>query len=103
MAKTDLENQFWNHVKCGADMPKQAPDMMLHAYGFYKQATVGDVDSVRPDSTSDVVSTFKYDQWERMKGMSKEEAMTKYIEFIKNLFKEQGLQIETYLKAIKAK
>jgi diazepam-binding inhibitor (GABA receptor modulating acyl-CoA-binding protein) len=103
MANTDLENQFWNHVKCGADMPKQAPDTMLFAYGFYKQATVGDVDTVRPESSSDVVSALKHDQWERMKGMSKEDAMLKYIEFIKNLFKEQGLELEMYLKAVKEK
>jgi diazepam-binding inhibitor (GABA receptor modulating acyl-CoA-binding protein) len=103
MANTDLENQFLDHVKCGADMPKQAPDTMLHAYGFYKQATVGDVGAERPESSSDVVSTFKYDQWERMKGMSKEDAMLKYIEFIENLFKEQGLELETYLKAVKEK
>mgnify|MGYP000111863385 FL=1 len=103
MANTDLENQFLDHVKCGADMPKQAPDTMLHAYGFYKQATVRDVGAERPESSSDVVSTFKYDQWERMKGMSKEDAMLKYIEFIENLFKEQGLELETYLKAVKEK
>ena len=35
--------------------------------------------------------------------MSKEDAMKKYIEFIRNLFEEQGLRIETYLKAIKEK
>ena len=103
MNNIDLESRFLDHVKCGAEMPKQAPDTMLYAYGFYKQATVGDVDTERPDSTSDVVSTFKYDQWERMKGMSKEDAMLKYIEFIENLFKEQGLELETYLKAVKEK
>lgn len=103
MTNSDLENQFWDHVKCGAEMPKQAPDTMLFAYGYYKQATEGDVNTVRPEASSDVVKTFKYDQWERMKGMSKEEAMLKYIEFIKNLFEEQGLKIETYLKAVKEK
>ena len=103
MANTDLENQFRDHVKCGADMPKQAPDTMLHAYGYYKQATEGDVDTERPEASSDVVSTFKHDQWERMRGISKEEAMLKYIDFIKNLFEEQGLRIENYLKALKEK
>jgi len=97
MSQTELEIEFWNYVKCGEGMPKQAPDKMLIAYGYYKQATVGDLVEIRPKENSDVVRTFKYDQWERMKGMTKDEAMAKYIAFIKQLFKEQGLKIESYI------
>ncbi|MCT4624592.1 MAG: acyl-CoA-binding protein [Schleiferiaceae bacterium] len=99
MANSELENEFWDYVKAGRDMPKQAPDTMLFAYGYYKQATEGDVKGERPDSSSEVVNAFKYDQWTRMKGMTKEEAMKNYINFIRKLFKEQGLRIEAYLKA----
>ena len=101
MAKSDLENEFWNYVRCGSEMPKQAPDTMLYAYGFFKQATEGDIDAERPETSSDVVSAFKHDQWKRMKGMGRDEAMKKYIKFIENLFKEQGLEIEKYLKTLK--
>lgn len=97
MSQTELEIEFWNYVKCGEGMPKQAPDKMLIAYGYYKQATVGDLAENRPETNSDVVRTFKHDQWGRMKGMEKEEAMTKYIAFIKQLFQEQGLKIESYI------
>lgn len=99
MSQSELETEFWNYVKCGREMPKQAPDIMLIAYGYYKQAIEGDVKGVRPDSTSDVVPAFKFDQRERMKGLSREEAMKKYIEYIKALFEEQGLKIKEYLKA----
>ncbi len=96
MSNSELEIEFWNYVKCGEGMPKQAPDNMLIAYGYFKQATVGDLIETRSEENSDVVRTFMYDQWERMKGMGKEEAMTKYIAFIKKLFIEQGLKEEAY-------
>ena len=97
MDQSELEKEFWNFVKCGADMPKQAPDKMLIAYGYYKQATVGDVNTSRPKNSSDIVRTFMYDQWERMKGMSREDAMRSYIDYIRQLFKEQNLKVETFL------
>ena len=95
MTDQQLEKEFFNYVKHGADMPKQAPDNMLIAYGFFKQATVGDVDKNRPNSNSDVIRALMFDQWERMKGMSKEAAMRAYIDHIKKLFKEQGLAMKS--------
>lgn len=85
MAKSTLEIAFWEHVEIGRNMPKQAPDVMLIAYGFFKQATEGDNNQPRPTENSDVVRTFMHDQWKRLAGMSREEAMTKYINFIKEL------------------
>ena len=91
MATSELEKEFWKHVDIGRNLPKQAPDVMLIAYGFYKQAIVGDNSNERPTENSDVVRTFMHDQWKRLEGMSREEAMTKYIHFIKELvIKNQG-------------
>lgn len=85
MAKTDLEQEFRKYVEIGRNLPKQAPDVMLIAYGFYKQAIEGDNHHPRPTENSDVVRTFMHDQWKRLEGMPTDEAMTKYIEFIKQL------------------
>jgi acyl-CoA-binding protein len=85
MAKTDLEQEFWKYVEIGRNLPKQAPDVMLIAYGFYKQAIEGDNHNTRPTENSNVVRTFMHDQWKRLEGMATEEAMTKYIEYIKQL------------------
>ena len=54
---------------------------------------MGDVNSPRPNGNSDVIRAFMHDQWERMKGMSKQEAMQAYIDYIKQLFKEQGIAL----------
>lgn len=85
MLQQDLEKEFLEYVEIGRNLPKQAPDVMLIAYGFYKQAIEGDITESRPTENSDVVRTLMYDQRKRMEGMSTEEAMTKYIEFIKKL------------------
>lgn len=83
-----MEEEFNRHVEMGRNLPKQAPDRMLIAYGYYKQATEGDNDYPRPDQNSDVVRTFMYDQWSRLKGMTKKEAQERYIQFIKELMIE---------------
>ena len=88
MATSELEKEFWKYVEIGRNLPKQAPDVMLIAYGFYKQAIAGDNDNQRPTENSDIVRTFMHDQWKRLEGMQQEEAMTKYINFIKELVKK---------------
>jgi diazepam-binding inhibitor (GABA receptor modulating acyl-CoA-binding protein) len=85
MASTHLEEEFWKYVEIGRNLPKQAPDVMLIAYGYYKQAIKGDNHNPRPTENSDVIRTFMHDQWKRLEGMGNEEAMTKYINYIKKL------------------
>jgi acyl-CoA-binding protein len=85
MQQTELEQEFKKYVEIGRDLPKQAPDVMLLAYGFFKQAIKGDNNQTRPTENSSVVDTLKYDQWKRLQGMTQSEAMTKYIAFIKEL------------------
>lgn len=93
MLEPNLEKEFYEYVELGRNLPKQAPDKMLIAYGYYKQATVGDNELQRPLNGNNIVKTFMHDQWCRMKGMSKEEAMSKYISYIKGMMKEAGTKI----------
>lgn len=60
-------------------------DELLDTYGYYKQATVGDINTDRPDGWFDAKGKAKWDKWESRKGMSKEEAEKKYIELIQTL------------------
>ncbi|NVK28281.1 MAG: acyl-CoA-binding protein [Flavobacteriia bacterium] len=83
-----LNHEFKKYVELGRSMPKQAPDRMLIAYGYFKQATEGDNNEDRPTSNSDIVRTFMHDQWKRLRGMTREEAMRKYISYIKELHME---------------
>jgi diazepam-binding inhibitor (GABA receptor modulating acyl-CoA-binding protein) len=87
--KMTLQEEFDKYVQLGNNMPPQTADNMLIAYGFYKQATVGDNNEVRPQESSNVVQTFKHDAWKRLEGMPMDEAKKKYIQLIKKLLKEQ--------------
>lgn len=95
MSQSEVEKEFLKYVEIGRNLPKQAPDVMLIAYGFYKQAISGDNVEDRPSENSDVVRTFKHDQWKRLEGMPVQEAMKKYTDLIKELV----LQNESASKA----
>ncbi|XP_034042638.1 acyl-CoA-binding protein isoform X2 [Thalassophryne amazonica] len=74
---------------------KQKPtdDEMLQIYSLYKQATVGDVNTARPGMISlDFTGKAKWDAWDKRKGMSKEEAMEKYIELVEEMKQKYGLE-----------
>lgn len=59
-------------------------DSLLHLYSLYKQATQGDASGKRPGML-DMVGRAKYDAWAKVKGISSEEAMKKYVALVKKL------------------
>ncbi|KAF9510297.1 hypothetical protein BS47DRAFT_1373350 [Hydnum rufescens UP504] len=54
-------------------------DDRLQFYAYYKQATVGDVNTARP-GILDFVGKAKWDAWEKVKETTKEDAKAKYVE-----------------------
>merc|ERR1711990_379645 len=56
----------------------------LELYSLFKQANVGDVNTSRP-GIFDLTGKAKWDAWEKKKGMSKEDAMTAYINKVAEL------------------
>lgn len=99
MKETNLNEEFKKHVELARDLPKQAPDKMLIAYGYFKQATEGDNTHDRPTSNSDIVRTFMHDQWKRLRGMSQADAMHKYIAYIQELLVEVEAPVASTEKA----
>lgn len=63
---------------------KPSNDTLLKMYAYYKQATVGDVYTEKPGGF-DFVAAAKYNAWENLKGMSKEDAMQSYILLVQSL------------------
>lgn len=59
-------------------------DMMLKLYALYKQGSSGDVSGDKP-GFFDFVATAKYEAWEGLKGLSKDDAMQQYIDLVKSL------------------
>lgn len=78
-----IDALFNEYVDIANAMPTQTADNMLIAYGFYKQATVGDNHEQRPSESSNVVQTLKHDAWKRLMGMTQEVAKQKYVEHVK--------------------
>ncbi|XP_030341852.1 acyl-CoA-binding protein isoform X1 [Strigops habroptila] len=63
---------------------------MLDIYSHYKQATVGDVNTDRPGML-DFKGKAKWDAWNALKGMSKEDAMKAYIAKVEELKGKYGI------------
>ena len=81
----DLQKQFEaaaNESKNLAERPDN--DTLLRIYALYKQGSAGDAGGSRPGFT-DMIGRAKYDAWAKVKGMSKEDAMTQYIALIDSL------------------
>ena len=57
---------------------KPSPNMMLHFYSLYKQATEGRCNRTKPWSF-DIVNKAKWEAWNKLGDMSKEEAMRNYV------------------------
>ncbi len=82
---SDLKKKF-EDAAAAVKKLKEDPgnDAKLQLYALFKQGSEGDVGGKRPGFT-DMIGRAKYDAWAKTKGMSKDEAMKKYIDFVKSL------------------
>ena len=58
--------------------------MMLKFYGYYKQATEGQCNDVKP-SFWDVIRRAKWEAWHKLGDMTEEEAMCLYVDELKQV------------------
>lgn len=82
---SDLETQF-NAAVAAVKQLEERPDndTLLELYGFFKQATDGDVSGTKP-GIFDFVGLSKYEAWERLQGIPQDEARKQYIGLVKSL------------------
>ena len=79
------QETFENAVKEANSLTKRpSNEDLLSIYSLYKQATEGDNHTERPGGF-DFKAAAKYNAWEKLKGIDKEEAMTRYIDLIARL------------------
>jgi len=81
---SDLKKQFDDAVAFVQNAEgdfEPSNDLKLQFYSLFKQATEGDVKGKKPGML-DVVGRAKYSAWEKLKGMSSEDAMKRYIELL---------------------
>ncbi|MCS6832722.1 MAG: acyl-CoA-binding protein [Flammeovirgaceae bacterium] len=63
---------------------KPSNEILLKLYSLYKQAKEGDVKGTRPGGF-DFTGNAKWDAWNKLKGMSSEEAQKQYIALVEEL------------------
>ena len=82
---SDLQAEFEAAAVAAKNLPTNpGNDVKLQLYALYKQGSEGDVQGDRPGFT-DFVGRAKYDAWDKLKGLTKDEAMRKYIDFVNSL------------------
>ncbi len=81
----DLKQEFEQAAVNVKNLPKQGNEVLLQLYSLYKQATEGDVNIEKPTNIFDFAGIAKFNAWEELKGITKEEAMKRYIDCVKSL------------------
>lgn len=84
---SDLKTRFdeaVNYIQTAEGDFKPSNEVKLEFYALYKQGTEGDVSGKRP-GMMDFVGRAKFDAWEKLKGMSSDDAMQKYIDKLESL------------------
>ena len=80
----DLEKKFKEAASSVNTLRETSDDEKLTLYGYYKQATIGNINKEKPYFW-DRVGLAKWTAWEKCKDMTKEDAKKNYIEFVKML------------------
>lgn len=81
----DLRQRFEQAAKDIKSLPSP-PDneTLLRLYALYKQGALGDVSTPKPGAY-DFIGTAKHEAWERLRGMSRDDAMRKYVDLVARL------------------
>ena len=82
MADKQSFEQAQKDVKTLTSRPSN--DDLLFLYAHFKQGSSGDVSGKRPGALN-MVARAKYDAWAKLKGMSKDDAMQKYVDKVNQL------------------
>ena len=81
----DLQGDFDSAVSNSKNLAER-PDnaTLLKLYALYKQASAGDVIEKKP-GFGDMVGRAKWDAWNAVKGIAKDDAMQQYVDLIGSL------------------
>ena len=86
METISLTEQFEKAVAESKNLPdRPSNDTLLQLYSLYKQSTEGDVNVDPPSNPFDFVSKAKYEAWNELRGKTREEAMTQYVQLVDKL------------------
>ena len=82
---TETSSRFEQASVAAKSLPEKPDnDTLLQLYALYKQGSAGDVSGDKP-GLFDFVGAAKYDAWEKVKGLSQDDAMKQYVDLVQNL------------------
>ena len=82
---SDTNSLFEQAAKAAKSLPERPDnDTMLQLYALYKQGSTGDVTGDKP-GFFDFVAAAKYEAWEKIKGLSGDDAKQQYIDLVQKL------------------
>ena len=84
MAMVNVDDLFTKATQDAKLLPSQDEATLLSLYGYFKQATVGDINIEKP-SFFNFKDTAKWSAWEKVKGMQKIQAQGNYIKLVKDI------------------
>ncbi|KAF9243477.1 acyl CoA binding protein-domain-containing protein [Melanogaster broomeanus] len=102
-----VQEKFDKAVKYVQSLPEDGPykpdqATKLKYYAYYKQGTIGDVNTPKP-GMFDFVGKAKWDAWKGVEGTSKEGAQTKYVELlVKDLKTSESEEVKAFLQELEA-
>ena len=82
---SEVNSRFEQASAAAKSLPEKPDnDTLLQLYALFKQASSGDVSGEKP-GFFDFVGVAKYEAWEKLGGVSVEEAMQQYVDLVKKL------------------
>lgn len=82
---TEINSRFEQAAAAAKSLPEKPDnDTLLQLYAFYKQGSAGDVSGEKP-GFFDFVAAAKYEAWEKLKGLSPDDAKNQYIDLVRKL------------------
>ena len=82
---TEINSRFERAGIAAKSLPQRPDnDTLLQLYAFFKQGSAGDVSGDKP-GFFDFVAAAKYEAWEKLKGLSQDDAKKQYIDLVSKL------------------
>lgn len=82
---TEINSRFEQASIAAKSLPSRPDnDTLLQLYSLFKQASAGDVSGDKP-GFFDFVAAAKYEAWEKLQGLSQDDAMQQYIDLVSKL------------------
>ncbi len=82
---SDDADEFQRAATAAKALPERPDnDTLLSLYALYKQGSEGDVSGEKP-GFFDFVGVAKYEAWEKLSGVTPEEAQSRYVALVRQL------------------